>query len=325
MFKSRSILVLFCFISSLHLSLAAYDPAAALEYAYACGLTHCSQESIQAWNCGNVCQKLAGYQPFYTEKHVVGYGQTFSVSMIVNPSTKKFVTAYRGTEGNIQLLLEILQGGSVKYKLTDIPGADVDNYFYNSYVKHLRTKITAKLKEAYSKYPTFKFVFTGHSLGGALTTLTAFDAVSSGVIPRSQAIMYNYGSPRVGNYILTQAIEAAIPEIYRITHYKDIVPHVPPCLRGLNGECGKGKALGGAAPPATWPAYHLKNEIFYNEDNSSYVICNGGEDRKCAGQYNIFQTSMDYHSNYLGIHINCSGKSAYQTFNIRGSQKTVKH
>jgi nuclear pore complex protein Nup85 len=42
---------------------------------------------------------------------------------------------------------------------------------------------------------------TGHSLGGALSTLCAFDCArrSWRGVPRPHLVHYNYGSPRVGN------------------------------------------------------------------------------------------------------------------------------
>ena len=49
----------------------------------------------------------------------------------------------------------------------------------------------------------------------------------------------------------------------RITHYKDVVPHLPPKWTGY---------------------YHTATEIYLNtESGSSYIICNGsGEDSSCA-------------------------------------------
>jgi len=38
-------------------------------------------------------------------------------------------------------------------------------------------------------------------LGGALSTLAAHDMILSGVVDRSQVMLYNFGSPRVGNVV----------------------------------------------------------------------------------------------------------------------------
>lgn len=38
---------------------------------------------------------------------------------------------------------------------------------------------------------------------------------------------YNFGSPRVGNTEFANYVAAKIPTFNRVTHYNDIVPHVP--------------------------------------------------------------------------------------------------
>ena len=63
-----------------------------------------------------------------------------------------------------------------------------------------------------------KIWITGHSLGGALATLSASRYGSA------QGV-YTFGSPRVGNEIFKKNIEV---KIYRILNNDDIVPRVPP-------------------------------------------------------------------------------------------------
>lgn len=49
---------------------------------------------------------------------------------------------------------------------------------------------------------------TGHSLGGALSTLCAFDCARRPWrrAPRPHLVHYNYGSPRVGNKAFADAV-----------------------------------------------------------------------------------------------------------------------
>jgi triacylglycerol lipase len=63
-----------------------------------------------------------------------------------------------------------------------------------------------------------KIWITGHSLGGALATLSASRYGSA------QGV-YTFGSPRVGNEIFKKNLEA---KIYRFVNNDDIVPRVPP-------------------------------------------------------------------------------------------------
>jgi predicted lipase len=71
-------------------------------------------------------------------------------------------------------------------------------------------------------------------------------------------IHYTFGSPRVGNNKFSQFFSTIIGNSFRVVHYRDIVPHLPP------------KDLG---------FHHISREVFYAEDNSSYTVCDStGED-----------------------------------------------
>lgn len=80
---------------------------------------------------------------------------------------------------------------------------------------------------------------TGHSLGGALATLCSFDlALSTWKYPKPHLIMYNYGSPRVGNKRFARKFNELVPNAYRIVNGLDAVCTVPRLL----GYCHVGHA-----------------------------------------------------------------------------------
>jgi len=65
---------------------------------------------------------------------------------------------------------------------------------------------------------------------------------------------------------------------YRLTHHRDPVPHVP--LQSMGFQ-------------------HVGTEVFYDEDNDSYKVCDGsGEDSSCSNQY-WAETSISDHLSYL--------------------------
>jgi len=320
----KSLIIIFSVYCLFSLAQAGYDEKQAKTYVYASALSHCTPDSIKNWNCGDNCKNLPGYKYFYAQWFSVSSLETFSFALVYNPSEKKFLTSYRGTVGNLQLLLEVLEGGSVPYALTNIPGALADDYFYNRYVKYLRPIVVAQLQAAYKQFPDYQFVFTGHSLGAALTALTAFDVINQGIIPREKTIMYNFGMPRLGNHILSKAIQETIPVIYRVTHWADLVPHVPPCNADASGVCQQKGTKNGIL----WPAYHIAGEIFYNADSTQYTVCSGGEDPKCADQFPLVHTSMTYHDHYLNIPVGCDNGNDKGMFlknqkNMRGHKIVV--
>jgi triacylglycerol lipase len=73
---------------------------------------------------------------------------------------------------------------------------------------------------------------TGHSLGGALATLTAMRFEEETSVPVHG--VYTYGAPAVGNGKFANAYEAHGMNHQRYTHATDIVPALPPSV-GLQG------------------------------------------------------------------------------------------
>lgn len=85
--------------------------------------------------------------------------------------------------------------------------------------------------ELKNKYPAAKTLIAGHSLGGAIASLTAVDYTKLG---NKVDYFFTYGAPRVGTPEFSAwFIEFVNPnEHWRVTHYKDMVVHTPPSSFG---------------------------------------------------------------------------------------------
>ncbi|KAI1452699.1 alpha/beta-hydrolase [Annulohypoxylon moriforme] len=90
----------------------------------------------------------------------------------------------------------------------------------------IATDLLAALKTEVAAHPTYKIVFTGHSLGGAVATLAAGYARKQGYA----ADLYTYGSPRVGNKAFVSYVTNQTGSEYRVTHLDDPVPRLPPII-----------------------------------------------------------------------------------------------
>jgi len=165
-----------------------------------------------------------------------------------------------------------------------------------------------------------KYYFVGHSLGGAFATQAILDVVLGGVLKKDQVHMYNYGSPRVGNIDLAHAVDAAIEgEIFRVVHYKDLVPHVPPCILDIKGNC-KASTKEEEDNTILYYCWHVTPEIFYDtEDSSEYKICPDDEDTTCSDKFLAIELSIEDHLHYLGVSTHCNRTSAFS-----GNEWTVE-
>lgn len=88
----------------------------------------------------------------------------------------------------------------------------------------------------------------GHSLGGALTTLCAYDLKVAGYDVQA---VYTYGSPRVGNKSFAKKYNRLLKKItHRVVNNNDIVPRIPPPVVLI--------------PPANY--CHVDNDFYIESD-----------------------------------------------------------
>jgi hypothetical protein len=95
--------------------------------------------------------------------------------------------------------------------------------FYSIYTD-LREEIKEALKKLEEKFDSI-FV-AGHSLGGALATLTIPDLIDLG-IPKYKITVYTFASPRCGDRELTNNLNNSGVKHWRIANTEDIVPTLP--------------------------------------------------------------------------------------------------
>ncbi|GFN33087.1 lipase family protein [Paenibacillus xylaniclasticus] len=75
--------------------------------------------------------------------------------------------------------------------------------------------------------PSKQLFVTGHSLGGALATLAAFDIAFN---LEREPIVYTFGAPRVGDPRFARLYNKLVKQHWRIQNEYDIVPHLPPLV-----------------------------------------------------------------------------------------------
>ena len=92
-------------------------------------------------------------------------------------------------------------------------------------------EIMGTLAGLVQKYPGYSIIFTGHSLGGALSTLMAFRAAALNEFQDSTILNVSFASPFVGNQAFRNSFEA-LEQKNRIRHLRvsnenDVVPLIP--------------------------------------------------------------------------------------------------
>ena len=210
-----------------------------------------------------------------------------------NKKDDEIILAFRGSS-NFDNWVTNLKFDKVKYK--DVPKAEV-HYGFNQAYEEVAGQVISTIKQYLAAHPSATLLFTGHSLGAALVTLAALD-IKRQLNPQRVIKFYTFGCPRVGNQALTDYILTLFPQgLYsRVTHYNDIVPHIPPSVVGYN---------------------HAGNEVWYMNKGAdlTHKECENAsgskENNQCSDSLTL-TTGIDAHLLYLGLPISdlCLAKDA---------------
>ena len=247
-----------------------------------------NQLQIGAWLSG------AAYCDDYSHIQIGGPAAGFIYDTTIH-DPKTDIKGYIGTlHKNIYVVLR--GSSSVRNWLSDFearlvpydtfPECDchVHHGFYQSALS-ITNQTVDSLYKLQSRNPGFPTIVIGHSYGASSGQLLAMELRSRGIA----SILYTYGQPRVGD--AKYAAFMNIP-LYRVTHHKDLVPHVPPT-----------KGLG---------YLHSCTEI-YEDADGHLTICASCEDPACADQFDLLHTNITDHSYYMGHHLGCADSSISTT------------
>ena len=232
--------------------------------------TYCMTQTSM-WDC-ITCDTTNSYDNILIqngEQVIFGYNEEY----------ESIFVSFRGSE-NIQNWMSNIQvSQTTPYPETNIA---VEKGFYNLF-DSLQSNIYKAIDELVEKYNTNELLLTGHSLGAALATLNAFDILYYQKNYKIHSLI-TFGSPRVGNKDFSKVFETYNINSIRVTHYYDMVPHVPEEFLGYR---------------------HISQEVWYNEPNTEYTICNdenGTEDDTCSNSCSPTKcTSTSDHLDYLQI------------------------
>lgn len=143
------------------------------------------------------------------------------VGITISEVNKRITVVFRGSESRSDWYYDL---SLLKVKLQD--DVYVHSGFYNQLHKEgTYEKIKDEIVSLLEEHPDYKVFITGHSLGGALSTLFGYEL--SKIITETITVI-SFASPRVGNsYFRKHFDEQDNLNHYRISNEKDVVTAVP--------------------------------------------------------------------------------------------------
>lgn len=298
-------------------ALAKYNETLAEELVYASALAYCFKDRVIQRNCSmaTVLTEKVGMEVIHAADNDE-VNDPISYTLLVRESQKQIIVAFSGTIANLQLIHEITGNLPTVYDIhNDQSDARVFSYFYDHYKDSFRSDYLRNIKDASDKYEGFSIIFTGHSLGGALTLHAAADSILNGYCDKHYIQVYTFGQPRTGNIQWLDQFLPWVDEYYRLVNYTDAVPHVPPCIPDFNYGCVEKGSL------YVYPI-HGPTEVWFNE-NGKTNICSSklGEDPACS--LSVLSDSIDHHLYYFGMEITGLTKSNITASNVSSIQDKI--
>ncbi|TVU47045.1 hypothetical protein EJB05_06623 [Eragrostis curvula] len=263
---------------------------------YASAVQHMPQSFFFLGNiCRNLYMTLSRFLPqsfSYIEKNkLIVIEQSTSQAFVgVDHNLNAIIVAIRGTQENsIQNWIKDLVWKQVDLNYPNLPNAKVHTGFYSSYNNTLlRPAITNAVRKARKLYGDINIIITGHSMGGAIASFCALDLASN--FGSKDVNLMTFGQPRVGNAAFASYFAEIVPNTIRVTHERDIVPHLPPYFFFL--------------PQLTYR--HFPREVWEHDVDGKTVfqVCDGsGEDPNCCRSVFVLFWSASDHLTYMGVDI----------------------
>jgi len=214
-------------------------------------IAYCSTEAINQWRCP-VCPSGFQVQGVYEIPASAAFVVTNDDTIIVSFRGSDSISSYVSDLNIIPMPWPVGQEGS--------EGA-CDRCVHKGFGKIFIDLMDSGLRSLFSKvlkqYPASKIFVTGHSMGGSIATLFAYELSTSNALTSDQLAglsVYTYGSTRVFTSGLVSDYNDRLPSTYRFVHNKDPAPHYPFNTRNA-------------------PYEHVGMLVFCEGDDASTCLC----------------------------------------------------
>ncbi|KAG2311786.1 hypothetical protein Bca52824_023343 [Brassica carinata] len=280
-----------------------------VEYTSAVYMSDLTQ--LFTWTCERCNGLTKGFQ---VVEIVVDIENCLQAYVGVAKDLNAIVIAFRGTqEHSIQNWISDLFWKQLDLNYPDMPDAmvrfnqqvllssgflhcQVHHGFYSAYHNTtVRPAVLGAVKRAKKIYGAniSTIMVTGHSMGGAMAAFCGLDLVVNEGEENVQVM--TFGQPRIGNADFASYYSLLVPNTFRITHDRDIVPHLPPYFYYF--------------PQKTY--HHFPTEVWVRDLNVLKLVrfgvekvCdNTGEDPTCCRS--VMGISISDHLRYFGVDMMC--------------------
>ena len=191
-----------------------------------CKVVYATQpEALFQWRCPTCVKYLSEFTP----ESLVRNEQTGGRAIVGYDSLlNAVVVAFRGNSNQENWLNSLNIDKVPPESIVDAPQAGEAHEGFLTIYESLRSAVLEAVEEVLEDHPGAAFRIAGHSMGGTQAILLALDLQQK--YPRKDMIVYNFGSPRVGDSTFTRYYNQRVPKTIRVVHTADPVIFVPPSV-----------------------------------------------------------------------------------------------
>lgn len=201
-----------------------YSESTALYLAHVTSVSYCQEPHIRNWSCQPcaLVPRLDDVQVVADKRDnfqgLVGYSSLY----------ESVVVAFRGSMDITNWVDNFTFNKRRPYK--DFPNVKVHQGFYWAY-RSVADQVVPAVKKQLEMHPNASVMVTGHSLGAAVAAICTFELEY--VENVTVGALYTFGEPRPGNSEFSTMLHNASIDMFRVTHFRDVVPHLPPTWVGF--------------------------------------------------------------------------------------------
>jgi len=195
-------------------------------------LAYCKPEIINALSCP-LCNSILDASFKVLDVQSAVYKQTtYRFVILASEPHKEVIISFAGPKSNDGLFYSKLYTSG----FGSIHGQNIEQPFLNVYESIIAKSLHRSVQTVIAKKPdlaNYKFIFIGHSMGGSLAVLAAYDLINSKIIAPNKSIdsplVYSYGQLRIGDDRFVEAVNRLF-RVIRIVKNSDFMTRLPNCV-----------------------------------------------------------------------------------------------
>jgi hypothetical protein len=197
-------------------------------------LAYCPKKLILAKTCKACPSVLNTYKSYFIHSINLKKKRLFQFVILYSDAKKEVLVTFSGPKTTTQTKFfnKVYKKGFKT--ISALGNIKIEKFYWEIYSKYIRKVLFKKMKKVNkSKRSGYKFVLVGHSFGGSIATLAAYDLVRSKIIKSNKKlnspIVYTYGLMRIGDSNFVKKVNALV-KVVRIVRSDDFVTRVPSCV-----------------------------------------------------------------------------------------------